>query len=200
MSSTGAEPPSEVEPGTQAGPDRSVARLRVVAHPVRLDMLSLLTGASLSATEVARELRITQANASYHLRRLLDAGLLVVDGQVKVNGGTAKKYRHPWEELLAQEGSASRAHPSDVPEADRVAQVTTLAQAVPRRFVRRVPGDTSGHFTDIDTWVDPEVWAQAVALVAEASRLMHAHACAPRALGTVRASLSVAAFRLEDQR
>ncbi|MGI8954187.1 MAG: helix-turn-helix domain-containing protein, partial [Nocardioidaceae bacterium] len=38
-----------------------VATLRAPAHPVRLQMLSLLTGAAMSAAELARELHITQA-------------------------------------------------------------------------------------------------------------------------------------------
>ncbi|WP_268815939.1 helix-turn-helix domain-containing protein [Amycolatopsis alkalitolerans] len=39
----------------------------MLAHPLRLRLLSLLTGASLSAAEAARELGETQANVSYHL-------------------------------------------------------------------------------------------------------------------------------------
>ena len=50
--------------------DEEVASLRAVAHPVRLRILSLLTGTELSAAEVARELDLTHANASYHLRVL----------------------------------------------------------------------------------------------------------------------------------
>lgn len=42
-------------------------RLRANAHPLRLRMLSLLTGAPMSASDLARELDITQANASYHV-------------------------------------------------------------------------------------------------------------------------------------
>src|SRR6187549_612915 len=63
-----------------------VRRLRATAHPLRLEMLSLLTGAALSAAEVARELGVTQANASYHLRLLHRAGLVEEAGQEKVNG------------------------------------------------------------------------------------------------------------------
>ena len=61
------------------GPDET-SSLRAMAHPLRLRMLSLLTGAELSAAEVARELGITHANASYHLRVLLDACELEVAG------------------------------------------------------------------------------------------------------------------------
>ena len=52
--------------------------LRAFSHPLRLRLLSLLTGTAMSAAEVSRELGTTQANASYHLRRLEAAGLLRV--------------------------------------------------------------------------------------------------------------------------
>src|SRR6476659_9549606 len=65
--------------GAEKGHDRVVS-LRALAHPVRLQMLSLLTGAPMSAAEVARELGLTHANASYHLRQLLAAGQLVEAG------------------------------------------------------------------------------------------------------------------------
>ncbi len=71
--------------------DERISDLRATAHPLRLQMLSLLTGAELSAAEVARELDVSQANASYHLRLLLDAGLLVIASEENVRGGRAKK-------------------------------------------------------------------------------------------------------------
>ena len=69
----------------------AVSSLRAVAHPLRLRILSLLTGAELSAAEVARELDVTHANASYHLRVLADAGEVVVAGEEKIRGGVAKR-------------------------------------------------------------------------------------------------------------
>ena len=43
--------------------------------------MSLLTAAPMTAAEVARELGLTHANASYHLRTQLAGGLIVVDGE-----------------------------------------------------------------------------------------------------------------------
>jgi len=185
-----------------------VGRLRSIAHPVRLEMLSLLTGATLSAAEVSRELGLTQANASYHLRRLLAAGLLVIDGEEKVNGGTAKKYRHLWDAPQETEGPAT--------EIDRLAEVRAMAEMIPRRFQRRrgqqpastSPGRESGRsgareptfFSDIDTWVEPAVWEEAMVLARRASSLLHAGARPPRTEGTLRATMSIAAFRMEEGR
>ena len=66
----------------------AISSLRSVAHPVRLRILSMLTAQPMSAAEVARELDLTHANASYHLRVLHDAGELVVESEEKIRGGT----------------------------------------------------------------------------------------------------------------
>lgn len=68
--------------------------LRAFAHPLRLRLLSLLTGQSQSAAEVARSIGGTQANASYHLRVLHAAGLLKIVDQESVRGGQTVRYRH----------------------------------------------------------------------------------------------------------
>ncbi len=167
--------------------EERISELRATAHPLRLQMLSLLTGAELSAAEVARELGITQANASYHLRLLESAGLLEIAGEESVRGGRAKKYRHPWD--------APEVRPQSTREEDRLAYVRVLADMIPRRFLERQQG-TPSRFTDADLWVEPEVWDRVCALVDEASTLLHASARPPRTEGTVRAALSVAAFRL----
>ena len=75
--------------------DEDVTALRATAHPLRLQILSLLTGTSMSAAELARELGTTQANASYHLRVLADAAHVVPADEVKIRGGVAKRYRTP---------------------------------------------------------------------------------------------------------
>ncbi len=99
-----------VEAGHQQA---QVSAMRALAHPVRLQILSLLTGTAMSASEVARELGITQANASYHLRQLVDAHELVEAGEEKIRGGVAKRYRHPWESGPRSTGprSGRRARP-----------------------------------------------------------------------------------------
>jgi len=59
----------------------AVSAMRAVAHPLRLRILSLLTGAEMSAAELARELDISHANASYHLRVLASVGEVVEAGE-----------------------------------------------------------------------------------------------------------------------
>jgi len=78
----------------EVGGQRVIAALRARAHPLRLRMLSLLTRAALSAAELARELEVSQALASYHLRRLADAGLVELVEERSRRGGQERRYRH----------------------------------------------------------------------------------------------------------
>jgi DNA-binding transcriptional ArsR family regulator len=167
-----------------------VSSLRAVAHPLRLQILSLLTGTEMSAAEVARELGVTHANASYHLRVLADAGELVVAGKEKIRGGVAKRYRHPWERGLAGEQRANRGGPEDFG-----LYVRAMADEMVRRAALRGQG---AWLTDAELWVEPEVWSRAVELVMEASRLVHDRARPPHTAGTVHVNLSAALFRMAD--
>lgn len=171
----------------QDGTSDEVASLRALAHPLRLRMLSLLTGAELSAAEVARELGITHANASYHLRALLAADLLEVAGEERIRGGVAKRYRHPWE----RPGRTSSPAEHDL-EIEAVAQ-----ELVRRSRLRAVPGRNM--LTDAEMWVLPEVRDEVWRLVHEASTLIHREARPPRTEGTVHVNLTAALFELATE-
>lgn len=162
-----------------------VAALRATAHPLRLRILSLLTGTALSASEVARELDITQANASYHLRVLARAGELVEAGEEKVRGGIAKKYRHPWREVYEKPST----------HLPRELYLKALGAELVRRDRERQPG-TPGLTADAEMWVQPDVWAEVMDLVGRAATLVHDRAQPPRAEGTVHVNLTLAAFQM----
>lgn len=175
-----------------------VDELRALAHPLRLRMLSALTGAALSAAELARELDTTQANASYHVRLLERVGLVRVVEEIAIRGGVAKRYRHESSSApfdldagLARSGDAT-AHPEE-----RAAYIGALAAAMRDRAAGRADGP--GMTADADLHVDPEVWRRVVSMVGEASALLHASA-RPRDAGTVRVSMSAALFPLDDRR
>jgi predicted ArsR family transcriptional regulator len=67
---------------------------------------ALATGAALTAAEVTRELRLTHANAGYHLRNLLASGPIVQDGEERIRGGTAKRYRYDAARDRARDGDS----------------------------------------------------------------------------------------------
>ncbi|RSD13518.1 ArsR/SmtB family transcription factor [Amycolatopsis eburnea] len=160
--------------------------LRVLAHPLRMRILSLLTGTAMSAAEAARELGETQANTSYHLRRLHDAGLLEVAEEVEIRGGRAKRYRHNPE--------SGRRLTSRDPGEERL-----LTKAIAAELLRRADSRAAqrpASLTDAELWVAPEVWARLLKQATELSQELHDAAQPPRTPGTVRISASVALFEL----
>lgn len=171
--------------------ERALGAMRAMAHPLRLRMLSLLTGTAMSAAEVARELDLTHANASYHLRLLAEAGELVVDGEEKVRGGVAKRYRYPHERDVVPSTAADAEH--------RVLYVRALGTEVERRIRHRRPEGRASS-SDLEGWVDPDTWAEASELVSRASALLHEANRPPRTEGTVHVSFTAVMFRMEDGR
>jgi DNA-binding transcriptional ArsR family regulator len=171
--------------------DHGRAALRASAHPVRLQIMSLLTGAPLTAAEVARELGITHANASYHLRQLLAARMIVPAGEERIRGGIAKRYRYDAGLDEAREKALG-------PRPDEYYR--GLFAAVAHELIRRSQGNTfteeGNLMVDGDLWVEPEVWLQFKERIGAAARELHAAAVPPRTPGTVRTSTSIAMFRM----
>ena len=134
----------------------------------------------MSAADLARELGLSHANASYHLRQLADAGEVVEAGEQRIRGGLAKLYRYP------HDAEPPR---TDASDEDRVRYARALS---PRRSSggcgtgSTCPG--GGLSGDLEGWVEPEAFERARALVDEASRLLHDANRPPHAEGTVHVS------------
>jgi DNA-binding transcriptional ArsR family regulator len=171
-------------PGEPTQP--GLTAMRAWAHPVRLRILSLLTGEALSAADVARALDLTHANASYHLRTLHRAGLLVVEGRQKVRGGAAVLYRYRPD----LEGSEPPGAPTPA----------GTFRALADELVRRGEHARAGRqvIADADLWVPGEAWDAARTAVYEAVRALHEAAVAPGTAGAVRTSTTVAMFATGD--
>jgi len=157
----------------------------VLAHPLRLRLLSLLTGRALSGAEAARELGDTQANVSYHLRRLHAAGLVTA---VEEPGqrGRARRYRH--EPVSGEKLTLERS-------ADHQLLMAALAAELQRRSVEHRAGST-GTFTDAELWVDADTWSRALAAAREVGALLHDNALPPAGEGAVRVSATISLFEL----
>ncbi|WP_034271307.1 ArsR/SmtB family transcription factor [Haloechinothrix halophila] len=165
---------------------QNLDELRALAHPLRLRILSLLTGTAMSAAEVARELGGTQANASYHLRRLHDVGLLDMLDEVQVRGGWAKRYRHNPEsgERFAERNA----------EQERLL-TTALTDELRRRSEYRASGRPSTT-TDAELWLDPQSWSEIVTKAMELSRDLHAAALPPRTPDAIKVSVTISMFSM----
>lgn len=184
----------------------SLLRMRALAHPLRLRMLSLLTGGPSSAAVVARELGISQANASYHLRQLLAAGLIADAGEMAVRGGRARMYRHRPDPPGAAEAPGSR-DPRRSLEAGRTAPAdgdrAALVDAVTTELRRRhalIDPTVRGSLTDAELWVDPAVWTQTVTAVNDASMPLHGAARPPRTEGTIAVNMTAVLFAMQTDR
>ncbi|MBF9131338.1 helix-turn-helix transcriptional regulator [Plantactinospora sp. S1510] len=169
------------------------ARLRALAHPLRMRILSLLTTTAMTAAEVARELDLTHANASYHLRHLLAAGLVEAAGEERIRGGVAKRYRH--------DPTIDHGWRAPVPEGSEATPEHRLVYAALSAELRRRSAELlrgPGSFlTDAEFWVDPETWTEIRDAIAEASARLHQAARPPRTPGTQRVSATVALFRMK---
>jgi DNA-binding transcriptional ArsR family regulator len=169
--------------------------LRAMAHPVRLQMLSLLTGAALTAADIARELGLTHANASYHLRNLLAAGMITQAGEERIRGGIAKRYRYDADRDRDRERDPKLLKSRD-PHTHQ-ALFAAVANELTRRMTEADWSVTST-MTDAELWVDPEVWRDIRARITQASRDLHDAAQAPRTPGAIRTSTTIAMFQLDD--
>ena len=178
----------------EVAPDRTTIELRALAHPARLRILSLLTGASMTAAEVARELSLTHANASYHLRQLHAAGAIVSAGEERIRGGIAKRYRYL---PAADETPASQPAESADRLVGRRAMYDAMTVELRRRARHEVHAGNRGHLTDAELWVDPETWADIRAQVHAASVTLHRVAKPPRTPGTIRVNATMALFEME---
>jgi len=157
-----------------------------MAHPDRLRMLSLLTGAAMSAAEVARELDLTHANASYHLRLLAEVGLLVPAGEESIRGGRARRYRYD----LDDPGSSS-------PDpATNALYYQAIAGELVRRATTREGTGAKGSSSDAELWVSPDVWEDAVARVTSVMLDLHRAAAAPHTAGALHVSVTTALFEM----
>ena len=174
--------------------------LRATAHPIRLRLLSLLTGVAMSAAEAGRELGLSQATESYHLRVLERVGLVEVTEVVRIRGGEAKRYRHlssarPFAVVPATTSGSGAGSGSGVDSDDdgaaadeRARYVQALADELSRRSPRRTTGPQVS--TDAELWVDAETWHRVVRHVGHASALLHAAARRPRTPGTSPVSMT----------
>jgi DNA-binding transcriptional ArsR family regulator len=165
-----------------------IAALRARAHPLRLRMLSLLTGAALSAAELARELNVSQALASYHLRQLASAGLVELIEERSHRGGRERRYRH-------------RVEPGvDLPGGDDEGQalfVEAVVEEMRRRSLQRAQG-LRGLTVDAELWVQPQDWEEARQAIAASGIALHERACRPHEPGAMHVNATVIMFPMLD--
>ena len=167
--------------------EASQRKLRALSHPVRLRILSMVTGTAMSSAELARELDMNHAAVSFHVRKLVDAGYLELAETRSVHGGHERRYRQ------------------------RAAGMPQWQQEDPRLTVRAVSDEVARRasetaptawrlFGDAELWVDPAVWEDVVTRMATAMEDLHAAAHRAHAPGTVHVSATAMLFTLDEAR
>jgi len=169
------------------------AALRARAHPLRLRMLSLLTGAPMSAAELGRELEISQALASYHLRFLVDAGAVHLVEEVANRGGRERRYRYSADECSASETGSSTA-PAE-PESHEL-MLTAMLEELRRRHGQRAPSGPE-LTVDAELWVGEEEWLAFRDALATAAVRLHEAAARPRTRGTTHVTVTALLFEMD---
>jgi DNA-binding transcriptional ArsR family regulator len=160
-------------------------QLRALSHPLRLRILSLLTGVAMSTAELARELGLKHAAVSFHVRQLVAAGYLELAETRSVRGGVERRYR---------ERAAGKA---EWEQEDPRLVVRAAAEEVARRAGDSPPSQWR-LFGDGELWVDDEIWDDAVRRIAAALEDLHAAAVAPRTDGAVHVSATAMLFAIDD--
>ncbi|GAA0273994.1 hypothetical protein GCM10010302_09520 [Streptomyces polychromogenes] len=159
--------------------------LRALAHPLRLRMLSLMWPGPMSAAELARELDVSHALASQHLRRLDAVGLVELAEERTRRGGRERRYRTvPGTPLSDQHDGA-------------LMLAETMAHTLRERAGRRLEA-SEGVTVDAELWVDPGTWEEARRRLTELAVELHRAARPPHSPGTVPLGVSMMAFPLRD--
>ncbi|MFI1190769.1 helix-turn-helix domain-containing protein [Streptomyces californicus] len=186
---------NESAESTESGVRLDTARLRVLAHPLRVNVLTLLRQRGPStATRIAEQLGINPAAASYHLRRLATGGLIV---EAPDRGTGRERW---WKSAHVQSIHDPAAAPPEQREAGRAyAQAVALAsvdrlqkaaQEVPLLPARWYEASVYGDFA---LWLTPEAVDRMRAEIFDVvSRYRHSEAEAPP--GACPVSLQVQAF------
>ncbi|WP_411083836.1 helix-turn-helix domain-containing protein [Streptomyces sp. cmx-18-6] len=192
MTSSSAPPD---EPAAERDIQLDTARLRVLAHPLRLNVLVLLRQRGPStATRIAAELGINPGSASYHLRRLAAGGLIV---EATERGTGRERW---WESAHRQSIHDPAAEPVEQREAGRAYAHAVVLASIDRlrRAAQEVPllpaeWYEASVYSDFALWLTPaDVDRMRAEVVEVISRYRHSEAEAPHGASPV--SLQLQAF------
>jgi DNA-binding transcriptional ArsR family regulator len=161
-------------------------QLRALSHPVRLRILSLLTGTAMSSAELARELGMSHAAVSFHVRNLVAAGYLELAETRSVRGGQERRYRSVIAGLAQWQSEDARL------------AVSALSKELLRRLAD-TPADNWRLFGDAELWITPQVWDDVAGRIGRAIEELHQAARAPRTPGSVHVSVTALLFAIGQQ-
>lgn len=186
-------PPSAADPEAEVRLD--TAALRVLAHPLRINVLTMLRQRGPStATRVADELGINPGSASYHLRRLALGGLIVEEpgrgtGRERWWRAVHRQSQHDPASGPPEERAAGRpyTHAVALAGADRLRRAADEVPLLPREWL-----DVSA-YADFVLRLTPDQTDRAKAEIFEVIARLRREAAQP-AEGAVPVALQVQVF------
>jgi DNA-binding transcriptional ArsR family regulator len=145
----------------------------------------------MSSAELARELGMSHAAVSFHVRTLVTAGYLELAETRSVRGGQERRYRSQ----IAGRQIAGR---SQWQSEDARLAVSALSKELLRRLAG-TPADNWRLFGDAELWITPQVWDDVAGRMGAAVKDLHEAALAPRTPGSVHASATALLFAIGQQ-
>lgn len=116
-------PQEEAEPNSDIGRPAHEKLVKGLSHPLRTECLTILTDRTASPSQLAEILDHDLSNVSYHVRTLVELGLVELVAEESVRGAVAHYYKAverplaspaEWEQLPQQVKAAFSAHSWDV--------------------------------------------------------------------------------------
>jgi DNA-binding transcriptional ArsR family regulator len=144
-------------------------RLRALAHPIRLRILAMVTATPVSATEVAETTGLAHSAASYHLRRLAEAGLV---DPVGPESGPARPGRPKLRYRMRDDAF------NDIGAEASQLLVRSALSEVARRLQAAGPRSRT---SDAEVWLADEDAARVADILAEAASIVHERSLSPGA-------------------
>jgi DNA-binding transcriptional ArsR family regulator len=96
--------------GDEAAATAATGQFKALGHPMRHRLLAALAEAEATISQLAVKLDSSKGNVQYHLRVLVDAGLVQPAGTRQVRGGTEQYYQRAVAGPYASD-AAARAEP-----------------------------------------------------------------------------------------
>ncbi len=158
MSSEGQKPQPALGQPVRVG---GLAAMRALAHPTRVRMVNLLRSEPLSASELARRLKIRFGSAQFHLESLRRAGIAQKAAERHKRGGTEVLFEVP-RNLWIDLGPDA---PSDMRQAMNLAYVVELLRRLNADAAEPDPEDAEH---DVFTTREIELPSEAVPAAAAA--------------------------------
>ncbi len=148
-------------------------------------MLNLMWPGPMSAAELARELDVSHALASQHLRRLDGVGLVELAEERNHRGGRERRYRTVHGSPLSNQREST------------ALLAETLAHTLRERAARREHA-SEGVTVDGELWVDPQTWQNVRQRLADLAAELHDAARPAHTPGTTPVGITVMAFPLQE--